>query len=279
VVLAALLLAPPAAVAEPSPPPRWVSLEVPIARTAGLAGGAAAGWLLSEAFKSALAPAGCRWCDRSAAGEDTLNPLDRWGRGLAASEASGRASWARVSDVLLFGVVPAATAGGLFALSSAAGGGAAVWAEDLLVVAEAGALSALLNQAVKFAAGRERPFVHVLPAEEKPLTDQADDNNLSFYSGHASLAFALAVAAGTVAERRGYRHAWALWTTGLVLASTLPLLRMAADKHYLSDVAAGAALGSAVGFAAPFLLHPPVGGSPPVELAAGPGGLLLRGRF
>src|SRR5262245_11546370 len=41
-------------------------------------------WIGSETlFKSRLAPADCRWCDRGPEGSNTLNALDTWGRGLA----------------------------------------------------------------------------------------------------------------------------------------------------------------------------------------------------
>ncbi|MFL5320618.1 MAG: phosphatidic acid phosphatase, partial [Myxococcaceae bacterium] len=42
----------------------------------------AAAWLSTEyVFKKQLAPPNCRWCDRNGL-EDTLNPIDRWGRGI-----------------------------------------------------------------------------------------------------------------------------------------------------------------------------------------------------
>lgn len=268
--------APPADAATPPPAPFLLELDVPV--TLGVAAGGGLAWILSESlFKSALAPATCRWCDRDAAGVETLNPLDRWGRGLAAPDDGGRRTWARVSDVLVFGVVPASVLA-LTAYAGADSGTAGLWLEDALLVAEAGVLAAVLNQATKFAVGRERPFVHVLPAAQKGLTDHPSDNNLSFYSGHASFAFALAVSAGTVAELRGYEARWLVWAGGLTLAASLPLLRMAADKHYLSDVAVGSLVGAAVGFAVPFFLHPRVGGTP-IAVAAGPDGVTVGGRF
>src|SRR5690606_13769862 len=132
--------------------------------------------------------------------------------------------------------------------------------------------------AVKFAAGRERPFVHVLPEAEKATTEKPNDNNLSFYSGHASFGFTIAVAAGTVAALRGYRHRWLVWALGLPVAFSLPVLRMVADKHYVTDVATGAILGAATGFALPYFLHGREGPLP-VTLSAAPDGLVVSGRF
>jgi membrane-associated phospholipid phosphatase len=55
---------------------------------------------------------------------------------------------------------------------------------------------------------------------------------------------------------------------------------MAADRHWLSDVAAGAVLGTAVGIAAPLLLHRASGSSPPsFALSAGPGVATLTVAF
>ena len=69
--------------------------------------------------------------------------------------------------------------------------------------------------------------------------------------------FSLAVASGVVATMRGYRLAPLVWGVGLALASTVGYLRIAADRHYLTDVLAGATIGSAVGFAIPVIFHHP----------------------
>ena len=44
-----------------------------------------------------------------------------------------------------------------------------------------------------------------------------------------------------------------MWAAGLTLATLTGYLREAADKHYLSDVLTGAAVGAAVGWAIPYL--------------------------
>jgi len=81
------------------------------------------------------------------------------------------------------------------------------------------------------------------------------DANLSFPSGHTALGFSLATAAGTVATLRGYRHAPYVWGAGMAVAAFTGYLRLAADKHYASDVLVGALVGSLVGWAVPYLLH------------------------
>jgi membrane-associated phospholipid phosphatase len=69
------------------------------------------------------------------------------------------------------------------------------------------------------------------------------------------MAFSTAVAAGTVATMRGYRGAPYVWALGLPLALLSGYLRIAADRHYVSDVLVGAALGSAFGALTPWLMH------------------------
>ena len=56
---------------------------------------------------------------------------------------------------------------------------------------------------------------------------------------------------------RNYRLAPLIWAEGLAVAATTGYLRIAADKHYFSDVLSGALIGSAVGFMVPYLFHPP----------------------
>jgi membrane-associated phospholipid phosphatase len=203
-------------------------------------------WMLSESLlKRDLAPESCRWCDG-----DSLNAVDRGVRDALRWDDTHSAQ--TISNVSGFVVVPV-TGLGLLALAG--------WQDersrgeifdDELVVMESVVGAVLLNQGVKFIAGRERPFVRALPAGEKG--DDAD-NNVSFYSGHTSLTFSIAVASGTVASLRGYRAAPWIWASGLTLATATGYLRIAGDKHYFTDVLTGAVLGSFVGFAVPYWLH------------------------
>jgi membrane-associated phospholipid phosphatase len=81
------------------------------------------------------------------------------------------------------------------------------------------------TEALKVAVGRERP-------------NQQD--NKSFPSGHTSNAFALAA----VAERH---YGWKLGVPAYLLAGLVGASRLNEDKHWLSDVMAGATLGYVVG--------------------------------
>ena len=81
------------------------------------------------------------------------------------------------------------------------------------------------TELVKVAVGRERPN---------------GQDNKSFPSGHTSNSFALAA----VAERH---YGWKLGVPAYLLAGLVGASRLEQDKHYLSDVVAGATLGYIVG--------------------------------
>lgn len=252
-------------------------------RDGALTGVGAVLWIGSEALlKEQLAPQPCRWCYRNPDGTSALNGVDSWARGLAGSTEESRHRADMWSNVVDFGVLPAGVLGVQYALARGSGAPRSVFFEDAGIIIQTAVLSSVLNQSVKFLAGRERPFVHLLSEDQKPLTPKPTDNNLSFYSGHTSLAFALVVSAGTVAELRGYNHRGWLWAVGLPMAASVGLLRMAADKHYLTDVSTGALLGSVFGVAVPLLLHGRVSetrGALSLSVSGGPGGAMLSGRF
>jgi membrane-associated phospholipid phosphatase len=201
-------------------------------------------WITSELLKPSLAPQSCRWCD------EPLNPIDAAVK--EAARADRRAAH-RASNVLGFVGVPVLLYAA-DALVARRDGRLSEWSADALVITEAAVLAADVNQAVKVAVGRERPFVHTLPADRKSGTHEPEDNHLSFYSGHTTLAFALATATGTVATMRGYSQAPAIWGVGMPLAALTGYLRIAADRHYFTDVLAGAVVGAAIGAVVP-LLH------------------------
>jgi len=81
------------------------------------------------------------------------------------------------------------------------------------------------TELIKVAVGRERPN---------------GEDNQSFPSGHTSNSFALAA----VAERH---YGWKLGVPAYLAAGLVGASRLEQNKHYLSDVVAGAALGYIVG--------------------------------
>jgi membrane-associated phospholipid phosphatase len=209
-------------------------------------------WILSDVFESKLMRKDCGWCDRDSNGKSTLNGLDssvrdglKWSNPKTADTAS---------NVLDQGIMPA-TVLGLTALASYHDDRIRDFPVDALIILESVTLALNLNQLTKMAVGRERPFVHAMPADQRGQTANPSDNNTSFYSGHTTRAFSLAVATGTVAWLRGYRWAPWIWAAGLTVATSIGYLRMAADKHYFTDVFVGAVMGSTFGFGVPYLFH------------------------
>lgn len=233
------------------------------------------GWLLSEAaFKHQLAPDACRWCatnDFDTAVRRAFNPS------LTPSDDGVKApdTW---SNVVGFGALPVGLLGVGALLSWRDGAFLEAFPVDVLLIAEAALTAQVVNQAVKFAVGRARPYTVGVSAEQLAAARDPADHHLSFFSGHATFTFAIATSAATVFSLRGYRHAWVAWAVGLPLATATAVLRLGADKHWASDVLLGAAFGSAVGVLLPRLAHARLG---PVEarLAPLPNGLAVAGRF
>jgi membrane-associated phospholipid phosphatase len=207
-------------------------------------------WLTLELTKSAWAVP-CRWCDRDSAGRDDLNALD--------ASARNALRWTDVrtantlSNVFSFGLAPAAG----IAIGTVLAANEHRLREvpaDLLVVAESAAIAMDVNEISKYAVARERPDVHARTPRERAASHSVSDN-LSFFSGHATLAFALATSAGTIASMRHYKLAPVMWVSGMVLASTGAYLRIAADRHYATDVLTGMAVGGGIGFGVPYFFH------------------------
>lgn len=254
-VLASSLLAMPAvAHAEEHPVKRLgydARVDVAVTATGTL-------WFVAaELLKADLVPEKCRWCYRRANGDSTLNLVDRSVRHRLKWNDTALAGG--ISSVIAYMAMPLASIG----LPAAAAGydrhlqDAPV---DTLLIAEATILAADLNQLVKYIFVRERPYAHYLPHLPEGiqgLGDSPSDANLSFYSGHTNLAFAMAASSGTVAFLRGYRLAPMVLGTQLAAAFSVGYLRIAADRHYLSDVMVGAVLGSLIGAMVPLLFHGP----------------------
>jgi len=100
---------------------------------------------------------------------------------------------------------------------------------------------------------RIRPYVYNsdsdIPAEQKTEKDA----KRSFYSGHTTAAFASAVFASTVFSDYFPHSKWksVMWGSTLLGASATAYFRVAAGKHFPTDVLAGAFMGSLVGYLVP----------------------------
>jgi membrane-associated phospholipid phosphatase len=229
VVIVAIVLCARVAAADPE---HWYDGEAGRRRLThlGLVVGGGALYLSSELiFKDWLAPDTCRICAPPALDREVRDALV-WRDSMTA---------VRLGDVTGYVVAPAFALG----ITLLASSGVAQRIDDVIPILEAGVASGLVNQVAKFASGRQRPSVRF----GDPRPPDVEDN-LSFYSGHVTLAFAVATSAGIVAQRRGYRTAPWVWTIGYALAATTGYLRIAGDRHYLTDVVVGALTGTAIGF-------------------------------
>jgi membrane-associated phospholipid phosphatase len=241
------------------------------ARDAAVIAGVGSLWIISETqLKDTLAPSRCRWCESDGHGRSTLNGFDAGIRDALRWSNHGAAA-SKLSDVTGFMVVPA-LAVGLPALAAPRDRPTESAFVDGMVVIEAAIIAAGLNQIGKFIAGRERPFVHAMAEADKGTTPHPNDNNLSFFSGHTTLTFALATAAGTITSMHKRTYAPLVWGSGLTLAAGTGYLRIAADKHYATDVIVGMIVGSLVGVGLPLVFHAPRdnAAAAPVPSSAGP---------
>jgi membrane-associated phospholipid phosphatase len=109
-------------------------------------------------------------------------------------------------------------------------------------------LADVLGGGIKFAAGRQRPFVDTKnPYNFQLWRGLQGDQYRSFPSGHTITAFAFA---STVTRETEFWNPHAVWYVGTVFyggASMVGLSRMYNNMHWASDVMAGAAIGTIVG--------------------------------
>jgi membrane-associated phospholipid phosphatase len=132
------------------------------------------------------------------------------------------------------------------------------WVEDVTVYGEALALNGALVTAAKYIVQRPLPRTYA----GDPSLLKTPGGYRSFYSGHVSnVLAALSVTAVTL----GIRHDQRIWPWALAVAlgSMVAAERIAAGRHFYTDVAVGAVAGAAVGTLVP-LAHRRGGGDSPL---------------
>lgn len=177
----------------------------------------------------------CRWCTPTALDVATRDAL-RWNDVSTAKT---------LSDVTAYGITPA------FAMSFVLAGTladptTAALIDDLTPILEATIFARFATSALKLAIGRQRPDAH--------FSGATDEENVSFPSGHTSGAMSVAISAAVVARMRGYRSEPYLWIGGSLIAMSVGYFRIAGDRHYVTDVLAGAAVGATAGLTVPYLM-------------------------
>ncbi len=121
----------------------------------------------------------------------------------------------------------------------------AMYAETLLI-------SYSLKELVKGCVTRYRPYNYF----DYPDSDFNNSNSAdSFFSGHTSLAFSSAAFFTTVfsSYHPDSPLKYVVGGGSFALAATVSILRMTSGKHFMTDVVAGAAIGSLIGWFIPFL--------------------------
>ena len=181
----------------------------------------------------------CRWCGGP-------NALDTSVRNALVWDDTKLP--ARMSDVNSYIVAPGVSLGLVLAGTLATPSTAALM-DDVIPIAESMVTAQWITRLIKITAARRRPYV--------VFTDETStyEDNLSFPSGHTSLPFALVTGAGYIAHVRGYKSEPFIWAIGIPVAATSAYLRMGADRHFLTDVLAGAAIGVSAGLTVPRLMR------------------------
>ena len=174
------------------------------------------------------------------------DPSELWGidRGAIGDIRSGPA---RMSDITML-----ATIGGGGALTFMARGNqsrTAQW-EDVAVYSQAVLITSAVTEWSKVLFQRPRPPRYGANAANYPDPEYGR----SFPSGHTSTTFAAAAAYASILQRRGEAGKHTAEIVALFGAAALTgVLRVSAHKHFPTDVIAGAALGTAIGWAVPRL--------------------------
>ena len=220
-----------------------LKIELPIViLSAAILGG-------SQFVAAKYGPTTCGWCDT----RSSLNAFDSAGARLF--DGVNRPPAELASDMFGYAVTPALAIGlSLAASLDSSRGQSAKWRArrygiDVLLMSESLATTLAIMQLAKFTTQRRRPDAIDEPVDGTRIVDQ----NASFFSGHTALAFSLATSAGTIAALRHERLAPVVFVIGTAAATVTGMLRVAANQHFVTDVLAGALVGSVVGVIVPVL--------------------------
>jgi len=190
---------------------------------------------------------------------------------LRAGSADGRSRAATGSDIGYIGlpVYAIGIEAGLVWLGKDQGDAALQLA---LISAEALAINGFISRVVQKSVGRARP-------DAQP----GEPDNTAFFSGHTSTAFTMASALCVQHSRLAiYGNAadQIVCPAALAVAATTGLLRIVADRHWASDVIAGAIFGTVLGAGVSWA-HLRDGAGTPSSVSIGAGGrsIMYGGSF
>ncbi|HEX6835257.1 MAG TPA: phosphatase PAP2 family protein [Polyangia bacterium] len=190
-----------------------------------------------------------------------VNALDRTAIGLFNPTM-------RTAANVMVGVVPAA-----FTALDVADAGVKNWRgwlTDAVVITEAVVWSGALQDIVRRAVRRPRPFMYTPGLN--PSEREGAEADFSFFSGHTSNTFAMVTAAAFTYTLR-HPHSkwrWLVWSLAIAGETTEPVLRVLAGDHFPTDCIVGALVGTSAGILFPALHRRRI----PIRIvsSAGPGG-------
>jgi membrane-associated phospholipid phosphatase len=171
---------------------------------------------------------------------------------FAASTENGRRMASNVSDYLALGLALYPFAVDALFAAGLARGNADVAMQLALIGAQSLMVAQLVTGLTKRLVGRERPDVASCKVGNEL---GCGSENESFISGHTSTAF---TGAGLICATQQNLRLYGSGLAGAIacgaalgVATTVGTLRMVADRHHMSDVLAGAAVGLAAGYLLP----------------------------
>ena len=133
------------------------------------------------------------------------------------------------SDLAIAGLIATSSGLSVFNHSSEA-------LAEAMTILHTFAITNFTTTAMKYAVHRRRPKAYSFPGE----VSTTGDHSLSFPSGHSANAFAAATAFSLLNPES---H-WAVRSSFFLLAGFVGYARIAADKHFLTDVIVGAGVGA-----------------------------------
>ena len=235
-VAAALVACATTAAADP-PAPAWYRGEAGRKRVLHLSLAVGGGLLYigsSAIYDAASSSEDCRWCEPPLI-DDRFRDLLVWDNTKAADIAS---------SVIAYGAAPVVAIGLLYLSDRNAS--LPRFLDDTIPVLETVAYTQVVVNLIKIATARQRPYARY----GSEVAFEVDQNK-SFPSGHSSLGFAITTGAGMICHWRGYWTEPYVWGAGITLSLTVEYLRIAADKHYLTDVLVGGGIGIIGGLTIP----------------------------
>ncbi|MBN1612488.1 MAG: phosphatase PAP2 family protein [Polyangiaceae bacterium] len=178
---------------------------------------------------------------------------------LEARSRSGRKLANALSNVLLFGSLAQPIVLDNLLVTLALRQAPDVAWQMFVINSEAYALALSLNAVTQRLAARERPYGQRCVNDGGEFPCDSPDRFRSFYSGHSATT---ATAAGLVCAHHTQLDLYAdpyadsaACAGSVALALTTGMLRIAAEKHWASDVITGGLVGFASGYALPVLVY------------------------